>query len=237
VRLATDYDLQPLLVLAHGKTPMPKRKPSPRPSKPATDTLTQPDCSFSSIHPPSYHINVHDSYGTEPAVARGIKNSGVPRHEIFITTKLWNNSHHPDDVEPAIDASLKDLQTDYLDLYLMHWPSPFARSEKLMPKDDNGKMQTGDTDYVDVSLPGNTIFETLANPKYQTWKAMEKVFKSGKARAIGVSNFSKAELERLLKESDVVPAAHQIECHPWLQQKSFTDFHKEKGIHVQQYSP
>lgn len=66
---------------------------------------------------------------------------------------------------------------------------------------------------------------------------MEKVFKSGKARAIGISNFSKAELERLLKESNVVPAAHQIECHPWLQQKSFTDFHNEKGIHVQQYSP
>ena len=164
--MTTDYDLQPLLVLAHGKTPMPKRKPSPRPLKPATDTSTQPECSSTSIHPLSYKINLHDSYGTEPAVARGIKNSGVPRHEIFITTKLWNNSHHPDDVEPAIDASLKDLQTDYLDLYLMHWPSPFARSEKLMPKDDNGKMQTGDTDYVDVSLLGNNIFQTLANPKY-----------------------------------------------------------------------
>lgn len=66
---------------------------------------------------------------------------------------------------------------------------------------------------------------------------MEKVFKSGKARAIGISNFSKAEMERLLEKTDVVPAAHQIELHPWLQQPSFTAFHKEKGIHVQQYSP
>ena len=66
---------------------------------------------------------------------------------------------------------------------------------------------------------------------------MEKVYKKGKARAIGISNFSKAEVERLLKETEVVPAAHQIELHPWLQQRSFTDFHKEKGIHIQQYSP
>lgn len=165
------------------------------------------------------HIDTARIYGTEPAVARGIKNSGVPREEIFITTKLWNNSHHPDDVEPAIDASLKDLQTDYLDLYLMHWPSPFVRSNTLMPRDENGKIRTGDTDYID------------------TWKAMEKVYKKGKARAIGISNFSKAETERLLKETEVVPAAHQIELHPWLQQKSFTDFHKQKGIHIQQYSP
>lgn len=76
----------------------------------------------------------------------------MPRDQIFITTKLWNNGHHPDDVEPAVDASLKDLQTDYLDLYLMHWPSPFARSEQLIPKDENGKIMTGDTDYVDVGL-------------------------------------------------------------------------------------
>lgn len=66
---------------------------------------------------------------------------------------------------------------------------------------------------------------------------MEKIYRKGKTRAIGISNFSKAEVERLLQEGEVVPAAHQIELHPWLQQKSFTEFHKQKGIHVQQYSP
>ena len=66
---------------------------------------------------------------------------------------------------------------------------------------------------------------------------MEKTLQSGKTKAIGISNFSKAELERLLKETTVVPAAHQIECHPWLQQHAFTAFHKAKGIHIQQYSP
>jgi alcohol dehydrogenase (NADP+) len=121
--------------------------------------------------------------------------------------------HHPDDVEKALDASLKDLGTDFVDLYLIHWPSPFARGDESFPKDSDGKTKTGDTDYID------------------TYKAMEKTMKSGKAKAIGVSN------ERLIKETSVVPAVHQIELHPYLQQNSFTDFHKQQGIHVTHYSP
>ena len=100
----------------------------------------------------------------------------------------------------------------------MHWPSPFARGDALMPK-KNDKIETGSTDYVD------------------TYKAMEATLKTGKTKAIGISNFSKAELERLLQETSVVPAAHQIELHPWLQQRAFIAFHKSHNIHVQQYSP
>lgn len=165
------------------------------------------------------HIDTARIYGTEPAVGAAIKKSGVPRAELFITTKLWNNSHHPDDVEAALDASLKDLGTDFLDLYLMHWPSPFARGDSMFPKDKDGNVKTGEMDYVD------------------TYKAMEKCLEKGKTRAIGVSNFSKAELERLINETSVVPAVHQIELHPYLQQQSFADFHKQKGIHITQYSP
>lgn len=135
-----------------------------------------------------------------------------------ITTKLWNNSHKPEDVEPALNASLEDLGTDYVDLYLMHWPSAFKPGSALMPKVD-GKLQTADIDYVD------------------TYKAMEKLLKTGKTKAIGISNFSRAELERLLKETSVVPAAHQLELHPWLQQKDFIKFNQSKGIHITQYSP
>lgn len=121
-------------------------------------------------------------------------------------------------MEKACDASLKDLQTDYIDLYLMHWPSPFARSDKLMPKKDD-KIVPGDSDFVD------------------TYKAMEKLVADGKCRAIGVSNFSKAELERLLQSTSIVPAAHQMEMHPYLAQPDFVAWHKSKGIHITQYSP
>jgi len=165
------------------------------------------------------HIDTARIYGTEPAVGAAIKKSGVPRDQIFLVTKLWNNSHDPKDVESALDASLKDLGTDYVDLYLMHWPSPFQPSDSMFPKDSDGKVIPGKSDYVD------------------TYKAMEVCHKKGKAKAIGISNFSKAEVERLLKETDVVPAAHQLECHPYLQQPGFTSWLQEKGIHVTQYSP
>jgi len=122
-----------------------------------------------------------------------IKKSGIPRSELFITTKLWNNKHNPVDVEPALEASLKDLDLDYVDLFLMHWPSAFLPGDALIPKDKDGKTETADIAYLD------------------TWKAMEKLVKTGKTKAVGVSNFSKAELETLLKEGSIVPAAHQIE--------------------------
>jgi len=178
------------------------------------DKDAQEDAVYEALKAGYRHIDTARVYGTEPAVAKGIKKSGVPRKDIFITTKLWNNYHHPDDVEKACDLSLKDLETDYLDLYLMHWPSAFARSDSLFP--DN---REGNIDYID------------------TWKAMEKLVQNGKCKAIGISNFSKAEIERLLSSSSTVPAAHQLECHPYLAQHSFAEFHKSKGIHVTQYSP
>jgi alcohol dehydrogenase (NADP+) len=152
-------------------------------------------------------------------VGAAIKKSGIPRSKLFITTKLWNNSHAPSDVEPALDASLRDLGMDYVDLFLMHWPSAFKSGDAMFPKDSSDKIEVGETSYVD------------------TWKAMEKLVATGKTKAIGISNFSKAEVETLLKEGSIVPAAHQLECHPWLQQTEFTEWLKSKGVHIQQYSP
>ncbi|KAL9108855.1 MAG: hypothetical protein Q9227_006386 [Pyrenula ochraceoflavens] len=183
------------------------------------DKDAQEDAVLEALKAGYRHIDTARIYGTEPAVGQAIKKSGIPRDEIFITTKLWNNSHAPAEVEKACDASLKDLGTDYLDLYLMHWPSPFASGDEMFPKGSDGSVIAGDTDYVD------------------TYKAMEKLVKNGKCKAIGISNFSKAELERLLKETSVVPAAHQIELHPYLAQHPFDEFHRSKGIHITQYSP
>ncbi len=113
-------------------------------------------------------------------------------------------------MEAALDASLKDLSTDYVDLYLMHWPSAFQRGDKLRPTSGD-KVLTDDTDFV------------------ETYKAMEALVKTGKTKAIGISNFSKAETERLLKETSIVPAAHQFECHPYLAQHDFVKFNQDNG--------
>ncbi|KAL2689060.1 hypothetical protein Neosp_003111 [[Neocosmospora] mangrovei] len=158
-------------------------------------------------------------YDVENQVGRGIKKSGVSREDIFLGTKLWCNDFHPDDVERALDASLADLDTPYVDLLMMHYPCTFARGEERFPRDANGKMIHGETTFVD------------------TWKAMEKLVKTGKTRAIGVSNFSKAELETIIGECSVVPAVHQMEVHPYLQQKSFNQWLHSQGIHVVQFSP
>jgi len=164
------------------------------------------------------HIDTARVYGTEGAVGKAVRDSGIPRNQIFVTTKLWSNSHHPDDVGPAMEASLKDLGLDYIDLYLMHWPAAFKRGDELFPKDADGKPATLDIDYVD------------------TWKAMEKLPKE-KVKAIGISNFNQSEIERILKEGSIIPAAHQLELHPWLQQQEFVEWNKSNGIHITAYSP
>lgn len=129
------------------------------------------------------HIDAAACYGNEDEVGSGITKSGVPRDQIFITSKLWNTHHEPHHVEEAVNKSLRDLKTDYLDLYLIHWPVSFRYSTThIQPVDE----RTGMIDTIDV-------------PIRDTWAAMEKLVKKGKVRSIGVSNFSRARLEELMK--------------------------------------
>jgi diketogulonate reductase-like aldo/keto reductase len=165
------------------------------------------------------HLDCAAIYRNETEVGLGIKKSGVDRSEIFITSKLWNSKHDPKDVEAALDQSLQDLGVEYVDLYLMHWPVAFASGSRWFPLDDNG------------------VFKLSKVHFNETWKAMEALLKTGKTRAIGVSNFNIRRLKELLSVAEVVPAVNQVEAHPYLQQPDLLDFCKEKGILIQAYSP
>ncbi|KAH6680067.1 GCY protein [Plectosphaerella plurivora] len=165
------------------------------------------------------HIDCASIYRNEAEVGEGIRKSGVSRSDIFITGKLWNTHHAPEDVEAGVDKTLQDLGTDYLDLFLMHWPVAFKNTGKWFPLEENGVFALAD---IDPSV---------------TWAAMEKLVTSGKVRAIGVSNFTIKRLEDLLSTTKTVPAVNQVEAHPYLQQPDLLAFCQSKNIVLTAYSP
>ncbi|GAB3007669.1 aldo/keto reductase [Amycolatopsis acidiphila] len=146
-------------------------------------------------------IDTATLYRNERGVGAAVRGSGLPREELFVTTKLWNDSHGYDNALRAFEGSLRELGLDYVDLYLIHWPVP------------------GEDKYV------------------ETWRALEKILADGRARAVGVSNFEVPHLERLLAETDVVPAVNQVELHPHLQQAALRKFDTDHGIVTESWSP
>lgn len=165
------------------------------------------------------HIDCASIYRNEAEVGLGIRKSGVPRSDIFITGKLWNTKHRPEDVESELDATLKDLGTDYLDLFLMHWPVAFKAGDNLFPIDSDGVFELADIDPA------------------ETYAAMERLVDTGKVRAIGVSNFTVARIQNLMSKTKITPAVNQVEAHPYLQQPELLSFCKSKGIQLAAYSP
>ncbi|UOE45815.1 aldo/keto reductase [Agromyces larvae] len=148
------------------------------------------------------HLDTARIYGNEEGVGRAIAESGVPREDLYVTTKLWNDDQGGfDSVSDAFERSLERLGLEYVDLYLIHWPSP-ARDR-----------------YV------------------ETWKGFERLRETGRVRSIGVSNFLPHHLERLLAETEVVPAVDQIELHPYHQQPGTAAFAAEHGIAIEAWGP
>jgi 2,5-diketo-D-gluconate reductase A len=149
------------------------------------------------------HIDTAQMYRNEEGVGAAVAASGLDRGDNFITSKLSNAAHRPDDARVAFDESLKALGTDYLDLFLIHWPLPTRY----------------DGDFV------------------QTWRTLEEFYRDGRARSIGVSNFTPHQLRRLFEETEVRPAVNQIEVHPYLTNDQTRAFDREHEIATEAYSP
>jgi methylglyoxal/glyoxal reductase len=145
------------------------------------------------------HVDTARIYGNEVDVGAAIRASGVPRDQVFVTTKLWNDDHGHDKALRALDASLERLGLDWVDLYLIHWPVQGKRRE--------------------------------------SWRALERAFHDGRARAIGVSNYLVPHLRELIGEAKVVPHVNQIELSPFLQRRDTCALCREHGIAIEAYSP
>ncbi|KAF8586618.1 Aldo/keto reductase [Ramaria rubella] len=166
------------------------------------------------------HIDCAWSYGNEEEVGRGVKASGVPRDQIFITSKVWCTYHSR--VEEALNETLKNLGTNYLDLYLMHWPIP------MNPDGNDPKFPT---------LPDGTRDIDNGWDIRDTWKQMEKACKEGKVKSIGVSNCSQMKLDEILSTAEIKPAVDQLELHLYNPDHKLLKYLASHGIVPQAYSP
>ncbi len=157
------------------------------------------------------HIDTATAYGNEESVGKAIndfmKESGVSRKDLFVTTKLWNGDHGRVLTEKAIDSSLSKLGLDYLDLYLIHWPNPLK------------------------------FRDCWAEKNAESWKEMEDAVKDGKIRAIGLSNFWEHHIEALLKTASIKPVVNQIKICPGQSQRKLVEYSKKLGMVVEGYSP
>ncbi len=165
-----------------------------------------------------------ERYRNEKEVGEGMqevfKRGTVKRDEVFIGTKLWNNNHRPQRVKAALEASLKRLQLDYVDLYYIHTPFAFKPGEDQDPRDEYGKL---------IYDEGVTLMDT--------WHAMETLVDEGKCKAIGLSDISLADLKSVVEAARIEPAAVQVESHPYLPQWELLEFCKLHGIAMLAFAP
>ncbi len=168
------------------------------------------------------HVDCAPIYGNEAeigqALSESFKEGVVSREQLWITSKLWNNAHAQEDVQPALEKTLSDLQIDALDLFLMHWPVVIRKG-------------------VVFHESANDLISLDELPVSETWLAMEGLVDKGLCRNIGVSNFSVAKLKTLLKTATMMPEMNQVELHPYLQQPGMLEFCAANNIHLTAYAP
>lgn len=155
------------------------------------------------------HIDTAAIYQNEESVGQAIKDNGVPREEMFVTTKLWNSQQTYEQTRQALEKSIEKLGLDYLDLYLIHWPNP-----KPLRENDAWKTRNA-----------------------EVWRAMEDLYQEGKIRAIGVSNFLPHHLDALLETATIVPAVNQVRLAPGVYQDQVVAYCREKGILLEAWGP
>ena len=168
------------------------------------------------------HIDCAAIYGNESEIGQALSevfSQGiVQREDLWITSKLWNSAHQADDVLPALQKTLRDLQVAYLDLYLMHWPVALKSGLGFPEKPED--------------------FLSLEEvPLIETWRAMEPLVDQGLVKHIGVSNFNKEKISALKSQATHMPEMNQIELHPLLQQRDLVAYCQKEGVHVTAYSP
>ncbi|MBM7130671.1 aldo/keto reductase [Dyella mobilis] len=170
------------------------------------------------------HIDSAELYRTEDAVGDAVKEAleaGVlKREELFVTTKLWNNNHRPERVKAAFEASLRRLQLDYLDCYLVHTPFAFRPGDEFFPVNDRGE----------------PIYDTEVT-LLETWRAMERLVDDGKCRSIGLSDITLDKLEEIVAAARIKPVVVQVECHPYLPEWELLDFCQRHGIVLLAFAP
>jgi diketogulonate reductase-like aldo/keto reductase len=163
------------------------------------------------------HLDCAERYRNEAAVGEALqealKAGTVRRVDLFVTTKLWNSNHRPERVKPAFDASLKRLQIDYADCYLIHTPFAFQPGDEQDPRDEHGRV---------IYDSGVTLAET--------WHALERLVDDGRCRAIGLSDVTLDKLKEIVAVARIKPAVVQVESHPYLPEWELLDFCREQGI-------
>ncbi|MCJ1304999.1 hypothetical protein MMC08_007812 [Hypocenomyce scalaris] len=169
------------------------------------------------------YIDTATIYKVEAQIGAAVRRCGIPREEIFVTTKFWNQWHEPEAVVRSLNKSLTDMGLDYVDMLLMHWPVAFKHDEDMeILYHPNGKP---------------IIDEELTNNHVPTWRAMESLVDSGKVRSIGVSNFNVDKLKVLLPHVRIPISTNQVEAHPWLPNNELLAFCQSHDILLTAYSP